>query len=482
MFNLTSSTPKTWQTVSRQADRAAVEHTVPNAVRHVPTVHELGGVLRERREAMGASLAEVETATRIRQKYLAAMESDDWHLLPGEIVGRGFLRNYATYLGLDPTELVERRRVVADPSVASTLAGTSAGSAMPPERNVDYRPKDVALKDEQEGIQQRELRLGAPVRRLLGLFGVLFLLWLIVSTFGAQITTGLTNAVAGVQTTVANVQATPTLAITPDLVAANQTGSTQAGTAANPNNVAGAPLINSASNAPTENTGQANPAATPAAQPPVENNNGNPNAVAALASTPVGPTPTATTAVRRLLIPTATPAADTSTADQVAAPAAADGPVDSAAAAVDAAPTPTNPPEPTPTLVLPTATTEPLPTDTPEPTPTEAPPAVVAPACADARSAIFSPGVNQVLSGPVAVTGRAAHESFQYYKLEYAPGADAGDGYTYFDGANSAVDGGTLGILNTGSLPNGVYTLQLTVVDMTANYPPPCRVTITIQN
>ena len=87
-----------------------------------------------------------------------------------------------------------------------------------------------------------------------------------------------------------------------------------------------------------------------------------------------------------------------------------------------------------------------------------------------------------MLSGQVAVTGRAFHESFQYYKLEYAPGANVGDGYTYFDGANSGVDGGTLGVLNTSSLPNGVYTLRLTVVDMTANYPPPCQVTITIQN
>lgn len=469
MFNLTSSTPKTWQTVSRQADRVAVEHTVPNAVRHVPTVHELGGVLRERREAMGASLAEVEAATRIRQKYLAAMESDDWHLLPGEIVGRGFLRNYATYLGLDPTELVERRRAVADPSVASTLAGTSAGSAMPPERNVDYRPKDVALKDEQEGIQQRELRLGAPLRRLLGLFGALFLLWLVVSTFGAQITTGLTNAVAGVQTTVANVQSTPTLAVTPDLVASNNNGSTQTGVVVSQDDGAVAPV------APAANAGLGNPAATSADQPPAENNNGSSNPVVAAASTPITPTPTATTAVRRLLIPTNTPGADAAAPVEAAA-----APVDSTAAEI--APTPTNTLEPTPTLEPPTATPEPLPTDTPEPTPTDAPPAVVAAACADARSAILSPGVNQVLSGPVAVTGRATHESFQYYKLEYAPGAAAGDGYTYFDGANSAVDGGTLGILNTGSLPNGVYTLQLTVVDMTANYPPPCRVTITIQN
>ena len=460
MFNLTSSTPKTWQTVSRQADRVAVEHSAVNGAHHVPTIHELGGVLRERREAMGASLAEVEAATRIRQKYLAAMESDDWHLLPGEIVGRGFLRNYATYLGLDATELVERRRVVADPSMASTLAGTSAGSPMPPERIIDYRPKDVALKDEQEGIQQRELRIGAPVRRLLGLFAVLFLLWLVVSTFGAQITTGLTNAVAGVQTTVANTQANPTTASTPQASVATENTPPQDSAVANNASSVVAPAPVATGNPDTANPITENAVITN----PVTSNQGT-NIVTGTTGSEAVPTVAPTAEVRRLLIPTNTPAA--------AAPAAA---------AIE--PTPTNTVAPTPTQVPPTNTPLPLPTDTPtpEPTPVVAAAVVAAPACADARSSIASPGVNQVLSGPVAVTGRAFHESFQYYKLEYAPGANVGDGYTYFDGANSGVDGGTLGVLNTSSLPNGVSTLRLTVVDMTANYPPPCQVTITIQN
>ena len=438
----------------------AVEHSAVNGAHHVPTIHELGGVLRERREAMGASLAEVEAATRIRQKYLAAMESDDWHLLPGEIVGRGFLRNYATYLGLDATELVERRRVVADPSMASTLAGTSAGSPMPPERIIDYRPKDVALKDEQEGIQQRELRIGAPVRRLLGLFAVLFLLWLVVSTFGAQITTGLTNAVAGVQTTVANTQANPTTASTPQASVATENTPPQDSAVANNASSVVAPAPVATGNPDTANPITENAVITN----PVTSNQGT-NIVTGTTGSEAVPTVAPTAEVRRLLIPTNTPAA--------AAPAAA---------AIE--PTPTNTVAPTPTQVPPTNTPLPLPTDTPtpEPTPVVAAAVVAAPACADARSSIASPGVNQVLSGPVAVTGRAFHESFQYYKLEYAPGANVGDGYTYFDGANSGVDGGTLGVLNTSSLPNGVYTLRLTVVDMTANYPPPCQVTITIQN
>ncbi|NJN83881.1 MAG: helix-turn-helix domain-containing protein [Caldilineaceae bacterium] len=47
-------------------------------------------MLRERREALGVSLAEAEVATRIRQKYLSALEADEWSLLPGENRGSWF--------------------------------------------------------------------------------------------------------------------------------------------------------------------------------------------------------------------------------------------------------------------------------------------------------------------------------------------------------------------------------------------------------
>jgi hypothetical protein len=124
----------------------------------------------------------------------------------------------------------------------------------------------------------------------------------------------------------------------------------------------------------------------------------------------------------------------------------------------------------------------PTPTDTPEDTPTPQPPVVVAPACPDARSVISTPGVNAVVSGNVAVTGRASHEIFEYYKLEYAPGADAADGFFYFGGANSQVEGGQLGVFSSGAVANGVYTIRLTVVDQTGNFPPPCQVTVTVQN
>lgn len=67
---------------------------------------ELGQLLREARERKGVSLAEVEEATKIRQKYLIALEEGDYEKLPPGVYVRGFLRALAAYLGLDAQELI----------------------------------------------------------------------------------------------------------------------------------------------------------------------------------------------------------------------------------------------------------------------------------------------------------------------------------------------------------------------------------------
>jgi cytoskeleton protein RodZ len=149
-------------------------------------VQSTGPLLRERREAMGVTLAEAEVATRIRQKYLSALEADEWDLLPGEVVGRGFLRNYSTYLGLEPTEMIERRRAVADESLAAVLVNTSAGSALPPERKVDYRPKDVALKDEGDELEAPRQINWRPFLTLLAVAAVAGLGYLGFTQLGPQ--------------------------------------------------------------------------------------------------------------------------------------------------------------------------------------------------------------------------------------------------------------------------------------------------------
>jgi cytoskeletal protein RodZ len=55
-------------------------------------------------------MTEVETATKIRGKYLRALENEEWDLLPGPTFVKSFLRTYAQYLGLDARLLVEEYR------------------------------------------------------------------------------------------------------------------------------------------------------------------------------------------------------------------------------------------------------------------------------------------------------------------------------------------------------------------------------------
>ncbi|HZT54127.1 MAG TPA: helix-turn-helix domain-containing protein [Gaiellaceae bacterium] len=62
---------------------------------------EIGSSLRAARERQGLDYGEVELATKIRAKYLRALEEEDFDAIPGEAYARGFLRTYADYLGLD---------------------------------------------------------------------------------------------------------------------------------------------------------------------------------------------------------------------------------------------------------------------------------------------------------------------------------------------------------------------------------------------
>src|ERR1019366_10543781 len=58
------------------------------------------------RERKGVDLYRAERDTKIRARYLAALERGDYRELPGAVYTKGFLRNYALYLGLDPDEIL----------------------------------------------------------------------------------------------------------------------------------------------------------------------------------------------------------------------------------------------------------------------------------------------------------------------------------------------------------------------------------------
>jgi cytoskeletal protein RodZ len=76
-----------------------------------PESHKLGGVLRAAREAKGVDLDRVERDTKIRVRYVSALERGEYRELPGAVYTKGFLRNYGAYLGLDPEYLIDLFRI-----------------------------------------------------------------------------------------------------------------------------------------------------------------------------------------------------------------------------------------------------------------------------------------------------------------------------------------------------------------------------------
>jgi cytoskeleton protein RodZ len=71
---------------------------------------DIGSILRETRIRDKIDITAVEQGTKIRAKYLRALENEEWNVLPGPAYAKSFLRTYAEFLGLDAHMLVEEYR------------------------------------------------------------------------------------------------------------------------------------------------------------------------------------------------------------------------------------------------------------------------------------------------------------------------------------------------------------------------------------
>ncbi len=74
---------------------------------------KIGAILQRAREEIGATFEDAEEATKIRKRYLKALELDDYGVLPDPVYTLGFVRAYSNYLSLDGdriAEEVKRRR------------------------------------------------------------------------------------------------------------------------------------------------------------------------------------------------------------------------------------------------------------------------------------------------------------------------------------------------------------------------------------
>ena len=128
-------------------------------------------------------MTEVETATKIRGKYLRALENEEWDLLPGPTFVKSFLRTYAEYLGLDARLLVEEyRQRYERPSTQ------------------DLTPFSAARRG-QPGRRRRAPGLAGPVLAVAGFVLVVLVGLYVLGSFGGG---------DDQETPAANHQATPT--------------------------------------------------------------------------------------------------------------------------------------------------------------------------------------------------------------------------------------------------------------------------------
>jgi hypothetical protein len=72
---------------------------------------DIGTTLREARMRARIDISEIESETKIRAKYLRALENEEWDLLPGPTYVKSFLRTYADALGLDGKLLIEEYKL-----------------------------------------------------------------------------------------------------------------------------------------------------------------------------------------------------------------------------------------------------------------------------------------------------------------------------------------------------------------------------------
>jgi transcriptional regulator with XRE-family HTH domain len=120
-------------------------------------VDELGNILREAREAKGLTLAEVQEKTRISRKYLEALEEAQYDVLPTAVHVRGYLRNYARFLNLDPRPLLERYELGRG-GRQTTVTRTGTEDEITPDR-------PILTRDDQPFFDPVNVELAGGARR-----------------------------------------------------------------------------------------------------------------------------------------------------------------------------------------------------------------------------------------------------------------------------------------------------------------------------
>ena len=102
----------------------------------------IGGILRDARERKNATFEQIEDSTKIKKRYLMALELEEWDQMPGKVYAKGFLRTYARYLGLDEQSLSDLFELA--------VAGQETGKSVPIHAAEEKPPKPKTRKKRRE--------------------------------------------------------------------------------------------------------------------------------------------------------------------------------------------------------------------------------------------------------------------------------------------------------------------------------------------
>ena len=168
---------------------------------------EIGNSLREARIRKGLSTKDVEDRTKVRRKYIEALENDDFEVLPGPTYVKAFLRTYATFLKLDADALVTEYRSTYRsereelPAVRREPLSQPKARARSRSRSTGSRPSRGPLEgDKKRSGSQRRSPRGYALVAFLAIVVVIALAWYSAdrghnkATLDTGITTTLTSS------------------------------------------------------------------------------------------------------------------------------------------------------------------------------------------------------------------------------------------------------------------------------------------------
>jgi cytoskeletal protein RodZ len=145
----------------------------------------LGEELKRRREERKISLADISEATRIGTRFLKAIESDNYSILPGGIFTRSFIRAYAKQVGLNEDEAVAQYQLQVTGQAAEAQAQPQPQAEQvvrqitPPERRA-RKPEPVTYHQPATRMSWPTIIIGAGIAVFIGL-----IVWALVQKFGS---------------------------------------------------------------------------------------------------------------------------------------------------------------------------------------------------------------------------------------------------------------------------------------------------------